>query len=183
MPVQLTYERRAFYEKATGKLSSKSLDGTNRYHTILFLLRCDSFYIHTLDRINTPDPLKLQHAVELFLRNCRCDCERDSKRSMNLDHPERAVGLHQRHMHPRDQKFLQHRHDPQTRQDMGAPLPADARIQFPVNRIPFRVRTCSGAAVPFVPVFCLHCLPPFHIFDRIDARILPIRVIRHLFSG
>ena len=183
MPVQLTYERRAFYEKATGKLSSKSLDGTNRYHTILFLLRCDSFYIHTLDRINAPDPLKLQHAVKLFLRSCRRDCERDSKRSMNLDHPKRAVGFHQRHMHPRDQKFLQLCHDPQTRQDMGTPLPADARIQFPINRIPFRVRTCSGVAVSFVPVFCFHCLPPFHIFDKIDARILPIRVIRRLFSS
>ena len=151
--------------------------------TLLFFVGCDSLYIHALDRINAPDTLKLQHAIELFLRNCRCDCERDSKRSMNLDHPERAVGLHQRHMHPRDQKFLQLCHDPQTRQDMSAPLPADARIQFPVNRIPFHVRACSGAAVPFVPVLCLHCLPPFHIFDRIDARILPIRVIRRLFSG
>ena len=145
------------------------------------IYRC--LYIHAIGRINAADPLKLQHAVELFLWNCRHNRERDSKRSMNLNHPERAVSLHQRHMHPRDQKFLQLRHDPQTRQDMCAPLPADARIQFPVNRIPFRVRTCSGVAVPFVPVFCFHCLPPFHIFDRIDARILPIRVIRHLFSG
>ena len=151
--------------------------------TLLFFVGCDSLYIHALDRINAPDPLKLQHAVELLLRTCRCDCERDSKRSMNLDHPERAVGLHQRHMHPRDQKFLQLRHDPQTRQDMGTPLPADARIPIPVNRIPFRVRAYSGAAVLFVPVLCFHCLSPFHIFDRIDARILPIRVIRPPFSG
>ena len=149
---------------------------------ILFLLRCYSLYTHALGRINAQDTLKLQHAVELFLRSCRRDCERDSKRSMNLDHPERAVGLHQRHMHPRNQIFFQFRHDPQTRQDMRAPLPADARIQFPFNRIPFRVRAYSGAVVQFVSVLCFHCLPPFHIFDRIDARILPIRAIRHPFS-
>ena len=151
--------------------------------TLLFFVGCDSLYIHALDRINAPDTLKLQHAVELFLWSCRRNCERDTKRSMNLNHPERAVGFHQRHMHPRDQKFLQLRHDPQTRQDMGTPLPADARIPIPVNRIPFRVRAYSGAAVLFVPVLCFHCLSPFHIFDRIDARILPIRVIRRLFSS
>ena len=150
--------------------------------TLLFFVGCDSFYTHALDRINTPDTLKLQHAIELLLRNCRRNCKRDSKRSMNLNHPERAVCLHQRHMHPRDQKFLQHRHDPQTRQNMCAPLPADARIKFPVNRIPFHV-LIYAAAVSFVSVLCFHSLPPFHIFDKIDARILPIRVIRHLFSG